>query len=174
MFTVCVLYIYEPKHTHKISSFVCSSSINHHPPKTITTHTPSPHRHHPSIRRFHHPTQQSTKHKMSSDDELIQIVIQESTNTQQQLERDQLNAAILASQAEQERVRREKEKEERSLSRSGDVASYYEDSILISNSTFVNHVLRLVRRFVKCLPIHINQSINQSTTTTTTTDEIKE
>ena len=49
MFTVCVLYIYEPKHTHKISSFVCSSSINHHPPKTITTHTPSPHRHHPSI-----------------------------------------------------------------------------------------------------------------------------
>ena len=104
---------------------------------------------------------------MSSEDELIQIVIQESTNTQQQLERDQLNAAILASQAEQERVRREKEKEERSLSRSGDVASYYEDSILISNSTFVNHVLRLVRRFVKCLPIHINQS-------TTTTDEIKE
>ena len=103
---------------------------------------------------------------MSSEDELIQIVIQESTNTQQQLERDQLNAAILASQAEQERVRREKEKEERSLSRSGDVASYYEDSILISNSTFVNHVLRLVRRFVKCLPIHINQS--------TTTDEIKE
>ena len=110
---------------------------------------------------------------MSSEDELIQIVIQESTNTQQQLERDQLNAAILASQAEQERVRREKEKEERSLSRSGDVASYYEDSILISNSTFVNHVLRLVRRFVKCLPIHINQSTT-TTTTTTTTDEIKE
>ena len=89
-----------------------------------------------------------TKTTMSSEDELIQIVIQESTNTQQQLEREQLNAAILASQAEQERVRREKEKEERSLSRSGDVASYYEDSILISNSRFVNRVLRVVRKIL--------------------------
>ena len=106
---------------------------------------------------------------MSSEDELIQIVIQESTNTQQQLERDQLNAAILASQAEQERVRREKEKEERSLSRSGDVASYYEDSILISNSRFVNRVLRVVR---KILP-HICNIIFTKIQHVSTTDKIK-
>ena len=86
---------------------------------------------------------------MNQDDdeeELFRIVLQTSlmTATTQQLEKEQLNAAILASQEEQERVRRKKEEEERSLAVSGDVRSYYSDSILISDSKFVNHVLSMV------------------------------
>ena len=67
----------------------------------------------------------------------MQLVLEESSNMNQQLERDQLNAAILASQAEQERVRRKKQEEERSLSKSGDVKTFYSDSILISNENFI-------------------------------------
>ena len=74
----------------------------------------------------------------------MQLVLEESSNMNQQLERDQLNAAILASQAEQERVRRKKQEEERSLSKSGDVKTFYSDSILISKSSIINTILDIV------------------------------